>query len=300
MKAEVEVEDLFGLASEDDTQQAGCMKDGVRSGQCSARHGKKTMTFFKKTKTLKDIVKAGVDAQRKLDIEELFGLCSEEDEKQPAVSPATRAELEAQCRKEIEELCGACSEDDKQPAVPLATPPEYQMQPAVPPATQPVYYGENRCYFVGTPCEKRKRGPRRPMSKSAASATAPLQEFAQQQGMPPMPCQHPPPRHSPCPQVPQQRPLCTPPFPPVPLQSPPPTPPPHFHMPPTPNHQHLAALPLPPPPPPLVLVPSSQPLAPGGDGSWFENMGQDAAPVLCKFKVGEFQWSESCKQCIPS
>ena len=140
-------------------------------------------------------MKAGVDAQRKLDMEELFGPCSGEDEKQPAVSKASRAELEAQCRKEIEELCGACSEDDKQPAVPLATPPEYQMQPAVPSATQPFYYWENRCYFVGTPWEKHKRGPRRPRSKSAASATAPLQGFAQQQGMPPMPCQHLPLQH---------------------------------------------------------------------------------------------------------
>ena len=43
-------------------------KDGVRSGQCNARHGKKTKTFGKKTMTLRDIVKAGVDAQRKLEM----------------------------------------------------------------------------------------------------------------------------------------------------------------------------------------------------------------------------------------
>ena len=70
----------LNIAWKDDTQQAARMKDGVRSGQCNARHGKKTKTFGKKTKTLRDIVKAGVDAQRKLEREELFGLCSDEDE----------------------------------------------------------------------------------------------------------------------------------------------------------------------------------------------------------------------------
>ena len=74
----MDVEDLFSLASEDDTQQAARMKDGVRSGQCNARHGKKTKTFGKKTKTLRDIVKAEVE------VEDLFGLASEDDTQQAA------------------------------------------------------------------------------------------------------------------------------------------------------------------------------------------------------------------------